>query len=317
MKNIKNQVTSDEVLIGSSPEIDQIRRSLAMIGKNQQHVLIVGDAGTEKMVIARILASQSAASQECLIETDASKLNAAFDFEISSQIQHQIKEAGSVNSVRGVMIVENVDQLTPEAQKKLTVFAKRGYFTLTNPMQMNFRLISTTSTKIHTDARQQNIDSELFLSLSELTIKMPSLKDRRQDIPLLFEHCLKEVCQNLGRPVPPINFEIFNQMLKYDWPGNVKELENVVRSLVLSSPETELLPQALPFFNDQQQFSRLELQSLGIAVARLEKELIERALRKFAGNQSRAAQVLSISEPNLRFKMKKLGIRKQDFVYGN
>ncbi len=317
MKSIKNQVTSDEMLIGSSPEIDQIRRSLAMIGRNQQHVLIVGDAGTEKMVIARLLAAQSPAGQECLIETDASKLNAAFDFEITSQIQQQIKDVASLNSIKGVMVIENVDQLTPDAQKKLTVFAKRGYFNLTTPVQMNFRLISTTSAKIHTDARQQNIDSELFLSLSELTIKMPSLKDRRQDIPLLFEHYLKEVCQNLGRPVPPINFEIFNQMLKYDWPGNVKELENVVRSLVLSSPETELLPQALPFFNDQQQFSRLELQSLGIAVARLEKELIERALRKFAGNQSRAAQVLSISEPNLRFKMKKLGIRKQDFVYGN
>jgi len=150
-----------------------------------------------------------------------------------------------------------------------------------------------------------------------LTIRVPSLKDRRQDIPVLFEHYLKQICQDLGRPVPPINFEIFNQMLKYEWPGNVKELENVVRSLVLASPETELLPQALPFFNDQQQFSRLELQSLGIAVAKLEKELIERALRKFAGNQSRAAQVLNISEPNLRFKMKKLGIRKQDFVYGN
>jgi DNA-binding NtrC family response regulator len=317
MKSNRSQVFADEILIGSSPEVDQIRKSLTMIGRSKQHVLVVGEAGTEKMAIAHMVFAVSALSGECLVETDAAKLNAAFDYEISSQIQQQVKDVNSLRTLKGTMIVENIDQLSVESQKKMTVFAKRGYFTLGNPVQMDFRLICTTSTIMHADAKQPSLDSELFLSLSELTIKVPSLKERRQDIPVLFEHYLKDICQNLARPVPPINFEIFHQMLKYEWPGNVKELENVVRSLVLSSPESELLPQALPFFSDQQQFNRLELQSLGIAVARLEKELIERALRKFAGNQSRAAQVLNVSEPNLRFKMKKLGIHKQDFVYGN
>ena len=317
MKSGRNQTVQDERLIGNSPEMDQIRKSLTALAKSQQHLLIVGDSGTEKLTIARMVFEMSPLAGGCLIETDAAKLNAAFDHEVTTQIRQQVKEGASLNALKGLMIVENVDQLNADSQKKLMAFAKRGYWTLDHPVQMNFRLSSTTSTRIHTDTRQQAISAELFLSLSELTIRVPGLKDRRQDIPVLFEHYLKQICQDLGRPVPPINFEIFNQMLKYEWPGNVKELENVVRSLVLASPETELLPQALPFFNDQQQFSRLELQSLGIAVAKLEKELIERALRKFAGNQSRAAQVLNISEPNLRFKMKKLGIRKQDFVYGN
>jgi DNA-binding NtrC family response regulator len=319
MKIHRSQALPPEILLGNCPEIDQIRRALSMIGKSNQNVMVVGEPGTEKAQIARAICEHSQVAERCQIESEASKLNAAFDFEISAQIQRAEPDVESLSAIQGVLIIENVDQLTADAQKKLLVLARRGYFTLLGqkkPIATDFRIICTTSTKINNDAMQSGLDSELFLALSELTLKLPSLRDRRQDIPVLFEHYLKNVCEELVRPVPPINFEIFNQMLKYDWPGNVKDLENVVRSLVLSSPGGELLPQALPFFNDRQQFGKLELQSLGAAVAQLEKELIERALRKFAGNQSRAAQVLSISEPNLRFKMKKLGIRKQDFIYG-
>jgi DNA-binding NtrC family response regulator len=217
----------------------------------------------------------------------------------------------------GTIVIQNIENLEKKVQQNVLNLAKKGYMIENGPAyETDFRIIATAAHRIHEQVKQEKFDSELFLSLSELMIKIPSLRDRKQDIPVLFEYFLKKICNDIGRPVPPINFEIFNQMLKHNWAGNIKELENVIRSLVLMSPEGELSPEVLPFFNTQQQFSKIELQSLGMAVANVEKELIEKALRKFAGNQSRAAKILGISEPNMRFKMKKLGIRKEDFILG-
>lgn len=291
----------------------QLRKSVMAAGGRDQHVLIVGEPGTEKFKIALTIADIEDDTRALRISSNATRLNAAFDQEIWSAVEKQ-----NPQHLSGFLIIEDVDQLTHDAQGKLLNFANRGYFPLRpggTMTETRFRILCTCSQQFLIDGKD-TFDSDLFLVLSSVIIRVPPLRDRRQDIPVLMESMLNQICAELDRPVPSINFEVFNQMLKYDWPGNVKELANMVRTLIVSSPENELTPEALPFYNVKQQFNKLELQSLGLAVAQLEKELIERALRKFAGNQSRAAQVLSISEANLRFKMKKLGIRKRDFVTG-
>ncbi len=302
-----------EAIPGSSPEINQLRKSVQAVIGRDQHVLIVGEPGTEKMQIAQAIANLDDPGKAFIVSSNANRLNAAFEQEIRSTIVKQ-----NPAQLAGFLIIEDVDQLSASAQTRVLNFANPGYFAAQpdGPMlETHFRILSTCSQNWLVEGKE-TFDSELFLSLSGLVIKIPPLRERRQDIPVLMEKMLGQICGELERSVPSINFEVFNQMLKYDWPGNVKELLNVVRTLIVSSPENELTPEALPFYNQKQQFNKLELQSLGLAVAQLEKELIERALRKFAGNQSRAAQILSISEANLRFKMKKLGIRKHDFVTG-
>lgn len=307
-------------LIGNSPEMGQIRKLAKVYGKSDQHVLIMGEAGTEKIDVAANIHAHSPRKDQLTIITDASRLNAAYDKEIWGRIRSTLKEEElSSGKISGTLVVENIEELKPEIQKNLLILAKRGYLTdpnSGNPLETDFRFFATAQPKIHEMLQDEHFDSELFLSLSELAIKLPPLRDRKQDLALLSDHFLHRICAEAKRETPPINFEVFNQMLKHDWHGNVKELENVVRSLVMSSPVGELMPEALPFYDNRLQFNKLELQSLGLAVAQLEKELIEKALRRFAGNQSRAAQILGLSEPNLRFKMKKLGIKKNDFVMG-
>ncbi|MBN2357508.1 sigma-54-dependent Fis family transcriptional regulator [candidate division KSB1 bacterium] len=316
MKGRQSKAMLEEVLVGNCPEINRTRKSLLTISHHKQHVLIVGEAGTEKIKIAQLLYSLSD-SEPLLIETNAARLNSAFEHEVWSQIEKGLQTPIQQKKISGILIVEDVDQLDEEVQKKLAIFAKRGFYRFAGKdvaIETDFRLITTGDIQWLTSENRNHFNSELFLALSELTIKIPPLRERRQDIPLLFENILKQVCEDLGHPVPAINFEVFNQMLKYEWPGNIKEMTNVARTAVLASPESELIPQALPFYNHQHQFTRIELQSLGLAVARLEKEMIEGALLKFAGNQSRAAEALNISEANLRFKMKKMGLSKRDFV---
>ncbi len=308
----------DTKLIGSSPQITQIRKSLPTIGRSRQNVLVTGGIGTEKTLIARMIESISNQESDCCFSFEASRLNAAFDYEMAEQIAGQTARGNAAGVMRGIMIVENVDHLTSDAQKQLTRIAQKAWRSTDERAQsvhLDLRLICTTFAEKNNDAPHWGLDIELFLLLSELIITVPSLKERRQDLPALIDVALNRVCQELNKPVPPVSYEIFSEMMKYEWPGNTKELENVIRSLVLSSPENELLLQALPFAVQREPLYRLELQNLGHAVAELERELIKRALSKFAGNQSRAALSLSISEPNLRFKMKKLGIHKNEFTY--
>ncbi len=306
-------------LIGNSTEINQIRKSLPLIGKSDQHVMILGDPGTEKMVVAKIVFENSKRTAQTVIVTEASRLNTAYEQEIQTPLKDQAARNNS-QKLFGTLVIQNIELMNQTAQDKLYNIAQKSYLTDLNdkkPIETDFRIIATASPKIQNQVKDNQFNSELFLTLTGSIVKLPALNDRKQDIPAFFDYFLNQICKELDRPVPPVNFEIFNQMIKYDWQGNVKELENVVRTLVLASPEGQLLPEALPFFNTKQQFNKLELQSLGMAVSQLEKELIEKALAKFAGNQTRAAQALCISEPNLRFKMKKLGIKKEDFVLGS
>ena len=313
--NWKEILFHDE-LLGHSPEINQIRKSLPNIGKSEQHVTVIGEPGTEKLLLAKLLFENSRRTDAPVILTEAARLNAAYEKELWNQISEQhIQEKKLV----GTLILQDLEHLSPESQTKIYQLARKGYLTRTSSdtaVETDLRIISCTTPAIRQHTEKTQFASELFLSLSELTVKLPALTERKQDIPLLFDFFLNKICLDLNLPIPPVNFEIFNQMMKHHWQGNIKELENVVRSLVLSSPEGELLPEVLPFFNVKQNFNRLELESLGLAVAKVEKELIEKALRKFAGNQSRAAKILGISEPNMRFKMKKFGIKKEDFILG-
>ena len=310
-------VMSQLELIGNSNEINQIRKSLPLIGKSDQHVMILGDPGTEKMVVAKIVFENSNRALDPFILTEATRLNTAYEQEIWKPLKEQT--ATKSEKLFGTLVIQNIELINHCAQEKLYNIAQKSYLTdpeTKKPIETDFRIIATAAPKIQTNVKENKFDSELFLTLTGSIVKLPGLNDRKQDIPGLFDYFLNQICRELDRSLPPVNFEIFNQMLKYDWQGNVKELENVVRTLVLASPEGQLLPEALPFFNTRQQFNKLELQSLGMAVSQLEKELIEKALAKFAGNQTRAAQALCVSEPNLRFKMKKLGIKKEDFVLG-
>jgi DNA-binding NtrC family response regulator len=316
MKIDKNPSSLLEGILGNSPEIVRIRKTIAALAPGHQHVLVVGDPGTEKNQAAQLLYEMGDV-QSLLINTNAVRLNAAFDHEVKVALKKAAAANDSSRRAAGVLIVEDVEQLNAEAQKKLSLFAHRGFYTASakeEPIETDFRLITTCSSQWLLDDNKEGFDSDLFLVISEVMIKIPSLRDRRQDIPLMFENYLNRVCKDLERTVPAINFEVFNQMLKYDWPGNAKELTNVVRTLVIASPDNELVPQALPFYNQKNQINKFELHSLGIAVANLEKEMIEFALTRFAGNQSRAAQVLNISEANLRWKMKKIGLQKKDFT---
>ena len=320
MGDLSNNTLIPDELIGNSSEIARIRHSIASVARTDNHVTIMGEAGTEKLAAARQIFKNSPRSEQPLFAVKASRLNLGFEQEIWSVFSKQgERQDAEADSVEGTLILEDMENLNGESQTGMMALAQREpirHFTAGNPVPTDLRIIATAMPIMQNNLTEGGYDMNLYLTLTSVIIKIPPLRDRKQDIPLLFDYFLKRMCEEVGREVPAVNFEVFSQLLKHDWRGNLQELENTVRTLVLSGDGNELEPDGLPFSVEKGHFSKLELQDIGSAVARLEKELISKALAKFAGNQSRAAQELCMSETNLRYKMKKLGITKKEFSFG-
>jgi DNA-binding NtrC family response regulator len=313
-----NDLSFPPDLIGNSPEIAQLKKHLPVVGNSDEHVVIFGESGTERLAAAKIVLESSPRKDRPLVVTEGTRVNSALEQEVNVKFFEQGLDEN--NKLSGTLVLDSFEKLDNEAQNKLLPIAKKAY--LKDPksgeaVESDIRIIATASPVIQTQLEDGSFDSELFFVLSTLSVRLPALRDRKQDIPFLFEHYLKQVCQQTEREVPPVNFEVFTELLKHNWPGNLKELENTVRSmLVMTATGQELDVDSLPFAHEKEVFTKLQIQNLNLAISNLEKELITKTLRRFAGNQSNAARLLGVSETNLRYKMKKLGIKRRDFIWG-
>jgi two-component system NtrC family response regulator len=152
----------------------------------------------------------------------------------------------------------------------------------------------------------------LFYRLSVVTVELPPLRDRREDIPLLFTHFLKKHCTRYKLPMPSINEEALEFLTRYDWPGNVRELENVVEhAVVLGTSEViriEDLPAPIRQATSRVSSISLKLPDEGIDLEQVEKEILLQALEKCQWNQTKAARYLNISRKTLIYRMEKFSL---------
>ena len=294
--------------IGCSKSILNLRKLITSVAKGDDHVTIYGEVGTEKILTA-ITIFEKQKQYKKLFYAQSNQMNVSIDEFVSQTFFPDGNY--SKKTLAGILLIEAVEELSTDIQQYLLSILQSKK--ISNPkiqkdIPINLRVISTAMPKLIQYLQEGNFDSNLFFELTSVSIKIPSLRERKQDIPLLLEYFLKKFCHDMVKEIPPCEFEILDAILKYDWPGNVLEFQNIVRSMIVTSPQGELDLSALPLPIKKDHFSEIGLQDLKVATASLEKELIQKALRRFAGNQSKAAKVLCISEPNLRYKMKKLKI---------
>lgn len=319
---LREQVDRDpaERIIGNSAAMQQVYKLIGKVARSDASVLITGETGTGKELVARSLhfhsgrrngpwvAVSCASLPETLLESEL------FGHEKGSFTSALTQRKGRFELAnKGTLFLDEVGEISPNTQKKLLrVLQEREFERVggSTAIKVDVRVLAATNADLSEGVRDKDFREDLFYRLNVINIKMPSLRDRREDIPSLVQYFLAKHRLSTNSPPARITEDAIRELYGYHWPGNVRQLENVIqRAVVLSQGEIItrqhlLLEQAtITEFVDikQKVQARIPLKNV---IADVEKQMILEALAAARGNRSRAAQILGIYRGLLYSKMK-------------
>ena len=310
--------------IFTSKVMQEIDGLITAMAPSEANVLVTGESGVGKEVIANVIHSRSLRADKSMV-----KLNcAAFPQQmIESELFGYVKGAftGAMNDFSGMiaeadgstLFLDEISEMPPELQTRfLRVLQEGEYRSLgsTRTMTSNFRVIAATNRPIQQALAENRLRSDLYYRLNTFQIEIPPLRERKQDIPPLVGTFVKRFAQKLGKAEPEITPEAFEKLLDYAWPGNVRELQNAIEYAVVLARQALItvkeLPSEVQLPAVLQQAERGEPQSAKPqSLNEMERHAILQALAQTHGNKKRAAQLLGIQRPTLYNKMKRFGIQ--------
>lgn len=322
-------------IIGNSREMIKIFDMIQRIAPTPANVLIYGESGTGKELVAQAIHSASKVASKPFVPITCSAIPEEL---MESELFGHVKGSftGAISDKAGLFkqadggtaFLDEIGELTPIIQTKLLrVLQEREIKPVggNKIQQINVRIIAATNRILEEEIRAGRFREDLFYRLSVVPLRVPPLRERKDDVPLLVDHFLKKYSRLLGKEVQEISSYALEVLMNYDFPGNVRELENIIErgvalessniilpdSLSLSTmqrPDTKDAPENLPLF--QVVSSEEELFDLGLekVISDLEKRLISFALEKTHNSKMKAADLLQVSFRSLRYKIKKYGI---------
>jgi DNA-binding NtrC family response regulator len=303
-------------VVAESPAMKSVLNLVERIGPADANVLITGENGTGKEVITRLLHSFSSRRSKPLISLNAGALaEGVFESELFGHVRGAFTDAKSDRVGRfeladgGTLFLDEIGNVPLNLQAKLLRVLETGEFERvgsSKTQKVNVRLLSATNADLHAEVAQGRFRQDLLFRLNTVEIRLPPLRDRLEDIPVLAEHFLKLHRERYRRPIMGFTPEALDALRHHLWPGNVRELDHVVERAVLMSPGSivtafDLALEATP---DARLSARLEEMSLEDA----ERLLIKKALARFEGNANRAAEALGLSRSALYRRLQKYGL---------
>lgn len=300
-------------ILGQSPDINHILRTLPMIALSDASVLISGETGTGKELIAQTLHQQSRRRDNQMVTINCAALpteDVELDLFGKCDADGNITFRGRLLAAEGsTVFLDEVDALPLPVQAKVLRFLEAGECQLQGSHRLqvaDVRILAATSADLPTQVKAGQFRADLYYRLQVVPIDLPPLRERREDIALLTKHYLREYAGN--NALVRFTKEAENCLLIYAWPGNVRELQNFCQRTTLLHSGQLLQPEVLPenmrpeVGASQHQF---KLPPTGVDLAQVELDLIEQALDIAAGNRSKAARLLGISRDTLLYRMQK------------
>ncbi|HSB34785.1 MAG TPA: sigma-54 dependent transcriptional regulator, partial [Nitrospirota bacterium] len=304
-------------IIGKSAGMQEIFDMVRMVAKTHSSVLIVGESGTGKELVARAIHYDSDRAGGSFVTVDCAAIpREIMESELFGHEKgaftgaHERKTGLLEHADGGTVFLDEIGDLDLNLQKKLLRFLQEREILRvggTGRIKLNVRIIAATNKELEQEVAAKNFREDLYYRLNVVTIRMPPLRERKDDIPLLAQHFLDKVSSIEGKLVKGFEETVLDALLAYDWPGNVRELENVVERAYILCPNITItrnyLPSKLQGPDGQGRGSFDEMNLL-----ETEKRLILKALGTTSWNQSKASEILGITRKQLRTKMKNLGI---------
>ena len=306
-------------MVGQSPPMKEVYAMVARVAPTSSTVLIRGESGTGKELVARAVHDQSkrkgkpfikvicAALPETLIESEL------FGYEKGAFTGAAASKPGRFELAEGgTIFLDEIGELTPATQVKLLrVLQDRQFERIggVSTLRADVRVLAATHRDLEALVKEGKFREDLFYRINVVPIRMPALRERPGDIPMLAEHFLKRLRQENGKPSVRFDAKAVDALAAHAWPGNVRELQNVVERLVVLNQSGLILEQEVrPCLAPRMSESGSGPVALGASVADAEKSAIETALKASGGNRTHAAKALGISRRTLHNKLNEYGI---------
>jgi len=325
-------------LVGQSPSMRAVYDVIARVADSPSTVLITGESGTGKELVAQALHRGSSRRTQPLIKVNCAAIPKDL---VESELFGYEKGAftGAVGSKPGrfeladggTLFLDEIGEIPVEMQVKLLRALQESEFERVGgirTLRVDVRLIAATNRNLETLIADGRFREDLFYRLNVVPIALPPLRDRREDIPLLAQHFIEKYDRRLGKRVERVDAGAMEILVNYGWPGNIRELENVMeRSVLFADGDLVTVAQLPETLRERTPGAARPVAPLGAigaiaapsgasmkdivrqAQSELERTLISRALEETGGNVTRAAKKLQISRKSLQVKMKELGLR--------
>ncbi len=313
-------------LTGRSRAMQSVYRLIEQVAPARTTVLITGESGTGKELTAEMIHHQGHGPDAPFITVNSSNLpinlleSQLFGHEKGAFTGAEASRRGLLEAaVGGVIFFDEISTIPLEVQAKLLrVMQEKEFLPLgaVKPVKVDVRILAASNDDLEELVRAGRFREDLYYRLNVITIRLPSLRDRREDIPILVEHFLAHFSDEHGRPGLRIDSETLRALVHHSWPGNVRQLKNAIERMVLVAPGDEitvdLLPEEIrrPKGRPDTGQPIPEGKNFQQAVEQYERSLITWAMERSGGVQRRAAQVLGMKPTTLNERMKRLGMRK-------
>ncbi len=309
-------------IIGKSEKIRQVFALIDKVAETDSTILIYGESGTGKELIAREIHYRSKRANGPFVSINCGALpETLLESELFGHVRGSFtgavrdKEGLFAVAKGGTFFLDEVGETSPAIQVKLLrVLQEREIIPVggVKPIKVDVRLIAATNANLEKDVESGKFRADLFYRLNVIPLRIPPLRERKDDIPLLVEHFLKTYAEQSGKPPKTISPEAMDILMRYDWPGNVRELENAIERAVILQEGRVITPDDLP---EKVRYRKRAGEdsvvcSSNLTLEELEKEYLLKVLKETGWHKKRAAAILGINPSTLYRKLQRYGFER-------
>jgi DNA-binding NtrC family response regulator len=317
-------------LVGDSAAMQNIYRLISMVAHISSTVLIEGETGTGKELIARALHFNSPRKDQPLVPVNCGAIPSnLLEDELFGHVKgaftnaHQHRIGKFEQAHRGTLFLDEVSTMPTDLQiKLLRVIQEREFERLgsTATVKVDVRIVAATNSNLQTAVEKGEFREDLYYRLNVIPMRIPTLRERRDDIPLLVAHFIKKYCNDENLPLKRVSHEAMNHLIAFDWPGNVRQIKNAIEMAVALSGDRDLLdlvdfPVVAKPLAAASPFPSIDIPDGGIhlntMMSNLEKKLLLQSLKIANGNKKRAAKLLNINRTTFVEKLKRIPMESE------
>ena len=318
-RELRENLTRKWQFIGESPSMKDLRGQIEMAAQSNSRVLITGESGSGKELVAKLLHGMGSRADKPFVEVNCAAMphelieSELFGHERGSFTGAFEKKKGKFELAdKGTLFLDEIGDMSLQTQAKVLRVLETQEFQRVGGsanIKVDVRIISATNKDLEEEVKKGNFREDLFFRLNVIPISVPPLRERREDIPLLVEYFVQSIAEDYGQPLKKITPDAMKSLEEHSWPGNIRELRNLIERLVIMTPSTVITAKDFALTGRNEGSDYFTCRTLKEARESFERDFIARKLEENNWNISKTAEILDIERSNLHRKIKTYNIQ--------